>query len=180
MLITLLADTGLRVKKEALPIKWTEVSLDSEPACIRILDSKSAAGIRTVWLTNHCRDALASWRELFGPEFSPFVFPSPRNPSVHFVDYKTAWRTAAKKAGLADRRNYDLPSTFASRANVYDATGLTVAHLLGHANTQILPVYVRPLDEKHQSLDRGRGHRLQGPASCIVLPQLEMEKAFVR
>jgi integrase len=152
MLITLLADTGLRVKKEALPLKWPEVSLDSEPACIRILDSKSPAGIRPVWLTNHCRNALASWRELFGPEFSPFVFASPRNPAVHFVDYKTAWRTAARKAGLADRRIYDLRATFASRANVCHATGLTVAHLLGHANTQILPTYVRPFDENTRAV----------------------------
>lgn len=152
MLITLLADTGLRVKKEALPLNWSEVSLDSEPACIRILDSKSAAGVRPVWLTSHCRDALARWRELFGPEFSTFIFPSPRNPSVHFVDYKTAWRTAAKKAGLADRRVSDLRSTFASRANVCHATELTVAHLLGHANTQILPTYVRPLDENTRAL----------------------------
>ena len=152
ILITLLADTGLRVKKEALPLKWSDVSLDSEPACIRILDSKSAAGMRPVWLTNHCRDALARWRELFGPELSPFVFPSPRNPSVHFVDYKTAWRTAAKKAGLSDRRIYDLRATFASRANVCHATGLTVAHLLGHASTQILPTYVRPFDENTRAL----------------------------
>ena len=151
-LITLLADTGLRVKKEALPLKWSDISLDSAPACIRICDSKSAAGIRPVWLTNHCRDALVNWRRLFGPEFSPFVFPSPRNPTVHFVDYKTAWRTAAKKAGLADRRIYDLRATFASRANVCHATGLTVAHLLGHANTQILPTYVRPLDENTRAL----------------------------
>ena len=27
---------------------------------------------------------------------------------VRYSDYKTAWRTAAKKAGLADRRIYDL------------------------------------------------------------------------
>jgi len=94
---------------------------------IRILDSKSAAGVRAVWLTSHCRDALLHWRELFGPEVSPFVFSSPRNPQVHFVDYKTAWRTAAKKAGLADRHIYDFRSTFASRANMCHATGLTVA-----------------------------------------------------
>ena len=31
-------------------------------------------------------------------------------------------------------------------------TGLTVAHLLGHANTQILPTYVRPLDENTRAL----------------------------
>jgi hypothetical protein len=32
------------------------------------------------------------------------------------------------------------------------ATGLTVAHLLGHASTQILPTYVRPLDENTRAL----------------------------
>jgi integrase len=68
------------------------------------------------------------------------------------VDYKTAWRTAAKKAGLADRRAYDLRATFASRANVCHATGLTVAHLLGHASTQILPTYVRPFDENTRAV----------------------------
>ena len=152
MLITLLAETGLRVKKEALPLRWSDVLLDSEPGCIRILDSKSAAGVRAVWLTSHCRDALSRWRELFGPEVSPFVFPSPRNPQVHLVDYKTAWRTAVKKAGLADRRIYDFRSTFATRANACHATALTVAHLLGHDSTQILPTYVRPLDENTRAL----------------------------
>jgi len=158
MLITLLADTGLRVKKEALPLRWSDVSLDSEPACIRIVSSKSAAGIRPVWLTNYCRDALVRWRELLGPEFSPFVFPSPRNPAVHFVDYKTAWRTAAKKAGLADRRIYDLRSTFATRANVCNATGLTLAQLLGQASTRILPTYVRPIDENTRALIEAIGN----------------------
>jgi hypothetical protein len=46
-----------------------------------------------------------------------------------------------------DRHTYDLRATFASRANVCHATGLTVAHLLGHASTQLLPTYVRPRDE---------------------------------
>jgi len=152
MLITLLADTGIRVKKEALPLKWSDVSIDSESPWIRIVDSKSAAGIRCVLLTENCREALKRWRELLGSDYSPFVFPSPRNRSVHFVDYKTAWRTAAKKAEIADRRIYDLRATFASRANSCHATGLTVAQLLGHANTQILPTYVRPLDENTRAV----------------------------
>ena len=151
MLTTLLAETGLRVKKEALPLRWSEVSLDSEHPYIRVVDSKSAAGVRVVWLTNHCRDALAQWRGFLGAG-SPFVFPSPRKPTSHFSDYKTAWRTAARKAGLSDRRIYDLRATFASRANVCHATGLTVAHLLGHASTQILPTYIRPLDENTRAL----------------------------
>jgi integrase len=169
ILITLLAETGLRVKKEALGLRWLDVFLDLEPACIRIVDSKSAAGVRLVWLTTHCRDALARWRGLFGPEFSSFVFPSPRNPAVHIVDYKSAWRTAAKKAGLADRRIYDLRSTFANRANACHATGLTVAHLLAHASTQILPTYVKPLDENTkaviEALDAARKHQRLSPDS---------------
>jgi integrase len=34
VLITLLVETGLRVRKEALPLKWRDVMLDSDPACI--------------------------------------------------------------------------------------------------------------------------------------------------
>ena len=48
--------------------------------------------------------------------------------------------------------------------NACHATGLTVAHLLGHASTQILPTYVRPLDENTRAviaaLDTARKRRL--------------------
>jgi integrase len=90
---------------------------------------------------------LIDWRRKLGPEFSPYVFQSPRITHTHITDYKTAWRTAARKAGLRDRRIYDLRASFASRANSCNASGLTVAHLLGHASTQILPTYVKALDE---------------------------------
>src|SRR5882762_142717 len=76
VLITLLVETGLRVRKEALPLRWPDVVLDSDPGCIHVRDSKSAAGLRTVWLTNHCRDELLEWKTKPGPEFSPYVFPS--------------------------------------------------------------------------------------------------------
>jgi integrase len=75
-----------------------------------------------------------------------------RIPGMHLTDYKTAWRKAAAKAGLKDRRIYDLRPTFASRANGCHASGLTIAHLLGHANTRILPTYVRPLDENTKAV----------------------------
>lgn len=152
VLITLLGETGLRVRKEALPLKWTDVLLDSEPACIHVRDSKSDAGIRCVWLTQHCRNALLQWRELSEPYSSSFVFPSPRIPGSHIIDYKTAWRNAAKKAGLGDRRIYDLRSTFASRANSCRASSLTVVHLLGHDSTQVLPAYVKRLDENTKAV----------------------------
>ena len=165
MLITLLAETGLRVQKEALPLHWSDVALDSQPAWIRIIDSKTSAGVRTVWLTDYCRAALLEWREFLANNLSPFVFPSPRNPAAHFSDYKTAWRTALQKTGLSYRL-YDLRATFASRANQCRATALTVAHLLGHANTQVLPAYVRPLDENTKAVivaldDARRTHKVR-------------------
>jgi integrase len=152
VLITLLVETGLRVRKEALPLRWQDVVIDSDPACIHVRDSKSAAGLRTVWLTNHCRNILLKWRDNLVPDFSPYVFPSSRLPKMHLTDYKKAWHKAATEAGLKNSRMYDLRSTFASRANGCKASGLTVAHLLGHASTQILPTYVKPLDENTRAL----------------------------
>jgi len=41
----------------------------------------------------------------------------------------------------------------ASRANACKATTLTIAQLLGHTNnTQILPTYVKPLDENTRAV----------------------------
>lgn len=151
ILITVLVETGLRVAKEALPLKWSDVFLDSEPACIHVRDSKSKAGVRTVWLTKHCREALLSWRATLGPDFSVYVFPSFRIPGTHITDYKKTWQAVVENAGLS-RRIYDLRATFASRANSCKASGLTVAHLLGHASTQILPTYVKPLDENTKAV----------------------------
>jgi hypothetical protein len=41
---------------------------------------------------------------------------------------------------------------FTPSANVCHATDLTVAHLLGHDSTQILPTYVRPIDENTRAV----------------------------
>jgi integrase len=122
------------------------------------------------WLTRHCRNTLIQWREFLGPGFSQYVFPSPRIQSTHLTDYKTAWRKVAREAGLPDRRIYDLRASFASRANACRASGLTIAQLLGHANnTQILPTYVKALDENTkaviQALDAARASRPRVPPS---------------
>src|SRR6201987_1119131 len=88
VLITFLVETGLRVRKEALPLKWADVDLNSEPGCVLVRDSKTPAGVRPVWLTKYCRNTLIQWREFLGPGFSEYVFPSPRVPSTHVSDYK--------------------------------------------------------------------------------------------
>ena len=105
-----------------------------------------------MWLTNHCRDTLLSWRATLGSTFTKYVFPSFRISGAHTVDYKKAWKSAAQAAGIPDRRIYDLRATFASRANACHASEMTVAHLLGHATTHLLPTYVRPLDENTKAV----------------------------
>lgn len=137
--------------------------------------SASRSFLRDSSSTRYTRAVLAVVGEkvrgekALGTDYSWFVFPTPRNPQVHFVDYKTAWRTAAKKAGLNDRRIYDLRSTFASRADSCRATGLKVAQLLGHVSTQIFPTYVRRLDENTRAvisaMDAARNSRNRGQSS---------------
>jgi len=107
---------------------------------------------------------------LLGPGFSEYVFPSPRIPSTHVSDYKKGWQKAAREAGIPDRRIYDLRASFASRANACHASGLTIAQLLGHANsTQILPTYVKLLDENTraviEALDTARAAHPRIPSS---------------
>src|SRR5262244_1304185 len=91
--------------------------------------------------------------------------------ATHVSDYKKAWQKAAREAGIPDRRAHDLRASFASRANACHASGLTIAQLLGHANsTQILPTYVKPLDENIRAvinaLDSARASR-SGTSSSI-------------
>ena len=75
---------------------------------------------------------------MFGPDSSPYVFPSRRIPETHMTDYKSAWRKAAAAAGLKDRRIYDLRLTFASRANSCRASVSRLFTFSGTPTTQIL------------------------------------------
>jgi integrase len=153
VLITMLAETGLRVKREALPLKWSDVHLEDGPPRIYIRESKTPAGIRTVWLTQYCCETLRGWQLL--NQSSPYVFPSPRRPGSHMTDYKRPWQNAVRAAGIQGRRIYDFRASFASRANACQASNLTLAHLLGQASTRILPTYVKPLDENTKAIISG-------------------------
>ncbi len=169
LFIILLIETGLRPRKEALPLKWADVDLNSNPASICVRDSKSPAGIRRVWLTEYCRDNLRQWRDFLGRNYSEYVFPSPRNPHLHWTVYQDAWERAAAKSGLHDHRVYDCRATFASRANAALATALTLAQLLGHSSTAILPTYAKQLDENTRAvISRMNAQRSAQPTVTIL------------
>ncbi len=60
---------------------------------------------------------------------------------------RKAWANALKKAGLPFFPIYYLRHTFASRLTSAGVSPLTIAQMLGHSSTQIVPRYAQVLDQ---------------------------------
>jgi integrase len=88
MLTILLTETGLRVGKEALALKWEDVDFLNDQIPVR--RSKTAAGIRTDLLSEYCKRALLEWQGTLGPGFSEYVFPNCDKPTTHLRSVKKA------------------------------------------------------------------------------------------
>jgi integrase len=60
---------------------------------------------------------------------------------------RKAWASALKKAGIAFFPIYNLRHTFATRMTAAGVSSITVAALLGHGSTSIVPRYAQVLDQ---------------------------------
>ncbi len=129
-LILLLVDTGLRVGKEALPLRWSD--LDLENALVYVRQSKTKAGIRCLPMTARLKAGLIGWKQLTGKQ-SDFVFPYPLDQSKHLQQVPKTWARALKDAKVEPRRIYDLRSTFATRLNEIGIPQVFVDQLMGHS-----------------------------------------------
>src|SRR5712672_731885 len=145
-LILLLVETGLRVGKEALPLRWNELQLGDENPVVYVRASKTAAGIRSIPLTARLRTELLRWRNLTGPAVSPFVFFYPNDPSRHLRAVRKTWARALKTTGVSPRRIYDLRSTFATRLNGAGVPQVFIDQLMGHAGG-LAQTYAKASDE---------------------------------
>jgi integrase len=143
-LVLLLVDTGLRVGKEALPLKWED--LDFLNDVVHVRDSKTPAGKRSIPLTNRLKAELRRWRHLTGPDFSEYVFFYPLDPSKHLQKVPKTWKRALKDAGISFRHIYDLRATFSSRMNAAGVPEVFVEQLLGHTGG-LTQVYAKAIDE---------------------------------
>jgi integrase len=144
--VIVLTETGLRPKKEALPLEWANVDVDGPEPAIHVTKSKTRAGIRRVPLTDFCANSLRDWRNLLGANYSRYVFPAPRDSKRHWTVYQDAWERAVKEAGLQGRRVYDLRSTFATRWLEQYPHNIAVAKHLGHKTPVILGTYAKTPD----------------------------------
>jgi integrase len=149
ILSILILDAGLRSGREALSLKWGDVDFASDT--IRVRESKTLAGIRSIPMSSRCKAELLRWRERLGPEFSEYVFANPQRPEVHVKDVRRAWPNALKAAGLEYFWLYDLRHTFASRLTEAGVSPLFVAQIMGHSSPSILQTYAKAIDEFRRS-----------------------------
>ena len=133
-IIRLLLMTGCR-KSEVLNLRWREVDGDT----LDLEDSKT--GPRQVLLSPEAC-AIIERQPRSG---SPWVFPSPANPTRARVDL-SLWKKVQKLAGIEDVRLHDLRHTFASQAAMQGIPLPVVARLLGHAQVQMTLRYAHVSD----------------------------------
>ncbi len=125
-IVRLLLLTGCR-RGEIVQLRWSEV--DDH----RLILQESKTGRRTVPLNTKARAVLG--RQPRGT--SPFVFPSPRDPSRPRSRYLALWYRVRREAGIEDVRLHDLRHTVASHAVMNGVPVPVVSRLLGHSNVRM-------------------------------------------
>jgi integrase len=122
-------------------------AIDFENDSIRVRESKTRAGIRNIPLSARCKAELSRWRDMFGPEFSPFVFPKVRIPTQPLKDVRHSWEKTLKEAGIPRFVLYNLRHSYASRLSAVGDSDLFVAQMIGHSSPSILQTYAKAIDE---------------------------------
>lgn len=140
-LVFLLFETGLRVGREALSLKWQDIDFFSVSIIVR--ESKTPAGRRFIPLSKECKAELLNWRNVIGPELSLYVFPNLDNPTAHLKGVRKPWIKALKDAGIMYFPIYNLRATFASRLSASGASDNMVAGMLGHSSPSIVNTYAK-------------------------------------
>ena len=125
-IIRLLLFTGCR-KGEITGLGWSEVQDD------RLVLADSKTGPRAVQLSSQAR-AVLDGQPRTG---SPFVFPSPLDPSRPRTPDLPLWYRIRREAGIEDVRLHDLRHTMASHAVMNGVPIPVVSRLLGHSSLQM-------------------------------------------
>lgn len=144
VLTVLGVETGMRTG-EMKGLRWEDIDLLND--VLRVEKSKSRAGIRSVPLSGFCKSELLRWRNLVGPEYSEWVFPSFSNRRHPLQGGRKAWASALRKAEIPFFPIYNLRHTFATRMTAAGVSPLTIAQMLGHNSTQTVPRYSQVLDQ---------------------------------
>ena len=136
-IIRLLLLTGCR-RSEIQHLQWHDVGSDS----LELGDSKT--GPRRVFL-NRTAQRIIERQPRTG---SPYVFPSPSDPSRPTTGWIRLWGTVRKRCGFEDVRCHGLRHTFASQAVLNGIPLPVVAKLLGHSTVSMTLRYAHVADHE--------------------------------
>ncbi|MCY4592521.1 MAG: tyrosine-type recombinase/integrase [Alphaproteobacteria bacterium] len=164
-IIRLLLLTGCR-RNEVVGLRWSEVDHD------RLVLADSKTGPRTVPLNTQARHIL----ERRSRGASPFVFPSPTDPSRPRSRNLSFWSRARREACIEDVRLHDLRHTHASHAVMNGVPVPVVARLLGHSDVRTTLRYAHLGDREVERAAERIGCTLAGLCGL----QTERQRSVVR
>jgi integrase len=125
LIVVVALHTGMR-RGEVLGLRWEDIDLQQRT--IRVTDSKNGEA-RTVPMTAAVHEVLQQHQQQRSGD-CPWVFPS--SAAGRRDNVNTAWRTARKRAKLADFRFHDLRHTAASYLAMAGVDLRAIQEILGH------------------------------------------------
>jgi integrase len=171
--IRIIAETGLRVKKELLPMKKNQIDFFNE--VLWIPDSKTPNGVAEIPLSKFALGAFRQQVAISGN--GEFVFPSDLNTEGHLRSLRTAWRKALKRVGIPYFRLYDLRSTYATRLSAGGVADEWVIQMLRQGDSQVFKKYSQmKLQMKREALDKI--NRRANEMSGVLTQQGPSDKGF--
>ena len=171
--IRIIAETGLRVKKELLPMKKNQI--DFRNAVLWIPDSKTPNGVAEIPLTKLALEAFQNQVAISGN--GEFLFPSDLNQEGHLRSLRAAWRKALKRAKISYFRLYDLRSTYATRLSAGGVADEWVIQMLRQGDSQVFKKYSQmKLQMKREALDKI--NRRANEMSGVLTQQRSDDRGF--
>ena len=132
-ILILCIHSGLRLRSEALILRWSDVDLFRRSVTVSAAYAKSGQ-TRTVPLNSIVRAALERL-----PRIGAFVFAKPNGMPYTYI--RRSFNTACRKAGLTEVTPHTLRHTFATRLIEHGVDLRTVQELGGWAKIEMLVRY---------------------------------------
>jgi integrase len=172
-IVRIIAETGLRIYKELMPMRKENVDLDN--AVVWIPDSKTPNGIAEVPLTPLAIQAFRRQIAISGN--GPFLFPSERNSCGYHKNVRRTWQRTLARAKVPYFRIYDLRSTYATRLSAGGVADEWVTQMLRQGDAQVFKKYSQmKLQMKREALKKMNRQANEMPAPgtpelCTIILQ---------
>ena len=138
-IVVIISETGLRYKKELLPMRKEQVDLEN--GLVHIADSKTPTGIGDMPLTEEAREAFR--RQIEETPGSEYLFPTPKKGTAkpYLTNLRKIWRATLKRAGVPYFAPYELRHTFATRLSAGGVADHMVTQMLRQCDAEVFKLY---------------------------------------